>query len=71
VLTRTITRIRRDGRGLYRNQMMASGTHIYHDADKPLGTFPDGWHDFASGQPLPAHLPAGDDVHCGTGPTCL
>jgi hypothetical protein len=30
VLTRTITRMIRDGRGPFRNQMTASGTHIHH-----------------------------------------
>ena len=30
VLTRTITRMIRDGRGPFRNQVTASGTHIHH-----------------------------------------
>src|SRR6201995_2994173 len=30
VLTRTITRLIRDGRGPFRNQVTASGTHIHH-----------------------------------------
>src|SRR5450631_2268501 len=30
VVTRTITRMIRDGRGPFRNQVTASGTHIHH-----------------------------------------
>src|SRR6204780_2687323 len=30
VLTRTITRMIRDGRGPFRNEVTASGTHIHH-----------------------------------------
>src|SRR5580693_1402524 len=59
VLTRTITRMIRDGRGPFRNQVTASGTHIHHSVPGIIlliiGAFtavggPDslGWRSFAA-----------------------
>jgi hypothetical protein len=59
VTTRTITRMIRDGRGPFRNQVTASGTHIHHSVPGIvlliIGAFtavggPDalGWHAFAA-----------------------
>src|ERR1700759_2861349 len=66
VLTRTITRMIRDGRGPFRNQVTASGTHIHHSVPGIIlliiGAFP------AVGGPGSLGWRSGADVAVGIGP---